>query len=118
MPEIWMAAIETGQPWGRPAQVVEGDFAAVRFDKMIQENSDDRARSLISDIRVLAEILLKHAIEGFEPVFVNRPASTLGRILEFIADKNASKQPPYSHGVFGDLIAAKSSYPDKFDQLE
>ena len=81
MPNIRMAAIETGQPWSKPAQVVEGDFAGVRFAKMIAENSDDRARSLIADIRVLAETLLKHAIEPLEPTFVNQDEATLGRIV-------------------------------------
>ena len=117
MPNIRMAAIETGQPWSKPAQVVEGDFARVRFDKMIAENSDDRARSLIGDIRVLAETLLKHAIEPFEPTFVNQDEATLGRIVGFITDRNAEKQPPYTYPVFGDLIGVKSTNPDLFNQL-
>ena len=117
MPDIRMAAIETGHPWSKPAQVVEGDFAAVRFDKMIAENSDDRARSLIGDIRVLAETLLKHAIERFEPVYVSQPEATLGRIVDFIGQRNAAGQAPYADRVFGDLIAVKSSDPDLFSQL-
>ena len=117
MPSIRMAQIETGRPWSKSAQVVQGDFAKVRFSKMIAENSDDRARSLIADIRVLAETLLKHAIEPFEPVFVTKPEATLGRIVERIVRKNAERQTPYTDPVFGQLIAAKSSFPEKFRQL-
>lgn len=117
MRDIKMLAIETGQPWSKPTQLVEGDFAGVRFDKMIAENSDDRARSLIGDIRVLAETLLKHAIQPFDPVFVRQPEATLGRMIEWIANRNASEQPPYADHVFGELIAVKSSFPSEFSQL-
>ncbi len=112
-----MAAIETGQAWSHPTQIVEGDFAAVRYRRMLEENSDDRARSLISDIRVLAETLLKHAIEPFEPVFVHRPDATLGRLMDKIAQQQKANQPPYTDSVFGNLIAVKSSNPDQFSQL-
>ena len=117
MPNIRMAAIETGQPWSKPAQVVKGDFARVRFDRMIAENSDDRARLLIADIRVLAETLLKHAIEPFEPSYVNQPQATLGRIVDLIVRRNAERQAPYTDDVFGHLIAVRSSNPDQFSQL-
>ena len=117
MPNIRMAEIETGQPWSKPAQVVEGDFAGVRFAKMTAENSDDRARSLIGDIRVLAETLLKHAIEPFEPAFVNQSETTLGRIIEMIKSRNTERQTPYTDSVFGDLIAVKSSHRDLYRQL-
>ena len=115
--DLQMAAIETGQPWSNPAQVVKGDFATVRFERMLAERSDDRARCLIGDIRVLAETLLKHAIERIEPVFVRCPEATLGRIVKNITQKNATGQAPYTDAVFGDLIAVKSSCPDKFRQL-
>ena len=118
MTAIRMAAIETGQPWSHPSQIVKGDFAAVRYKRMLAENSDDRARSLISDIRVLAETLLKHAIEPFEPLFVHRPDTTLGRLMERIAQQQKTNQPPYTDGVFGDLIAVKSSNPDQFQSAE
>ena len=117
MRDIRMLAIETGQPWSKPVQMVEGDFAGVRFDKMMAENSDDRARSLIGDIRVLAETLLKHAIQTFDPVFVRQPEATLGRMIDWIADRNANGQPPYADRVFGELIAVKSSFPGEFSQL-
>ena len=117
MRDIRMLAIETGQPWSEPAQMVEGDFARVRFDKMIAENSDDRARSLIGDIRVLAETLLKHAIQSFDPALVRQPEATLGRMIEWITVRNASGQPPYKDRVFGDLVAVKSSYSREFSQL-
>ena len=117
MCDIQMAAIETGQPWSEPAQVVEGDFAGVRFDKMKAENSDERARSLIGDIRVLAETQLKHAIQPFDPTFVRQPDATLGNIINLIANQNANKLPPYTDRVFGDLIAVKSSNPSRFSQL-
>ncbi len=117
MRDIRMVAIETGQPWSKPVQMVEGDFAGVRFDKMMAENSDDRARSLIGDIRVLAEILLKHAIQLLDPVFVRQPEATIGRMMERIADRNANGQLPYTDHVFGDLVAVKSSYPRQFSQL-
>ena len=117
MHDIRMLAIETGQPWSKPAQTVEGDFAGVRFDKMIAENSDDRARSLIGDIRVLAETLLKHAIQPFDPAFVRQPEATLGRMIDWIADRNTNGQPPYADRVFGELIAVKSSFPGEFSQL-
>ena len=117
MPDIRMAAIESGQPWSNPTQVVEGDFAAVRFERMLAENSDNRARLLIGDIRVLAETLLKHAIESFDPAFIHRPEATLGHMFERIAQRNTERQAPYTDGVFGDLIAVKSSNPDLFSQL-
>ena len=117
MPDVQMAAIETGQPWSRPAQVVEGDFARVRFDRMIAENSDERARLLIADIRVLAETLLKHAIEPFEPSYVRQQDATLGRIVDLIAQRNSEGQVPYTDRVFGELKAVKSSYPVHFRQL-
>ena len=117
MPDIQMAAIETGQPWSNPSQVVEGDFAAVRFQKMKAENSDERARLLVGDIRVLAETLLKHAIEPFDPAFVRQSEATLGRMIEWIAERNTTGQPPYTDRVFGELIAVKSSNPDRFSQL-
>ena len=117
MRDIRMVAIETGQPWSKPVQMVEGDFAGVRFDKMMAENSDDRARSLIGDIRVLAETLLKHAIQLLDPVFVRHPEAMLGRMIERIADRNANGQLPYTDHVFGDLVAVKSSYPRQFSQL-
>ncbi len=117
MREIRMLAIETGQPWSEPVQMVEGDFAGVRFDKMMSENSDDRARSLIRDIRVLAEALLKHAIQSCDPVFVRQPAATLGRMIEWIADRNANGQPPYKDRAFGELVAVKSLFPREFSQL-
>ena len=117
MGEVRMFAMETGQPWSQPAQMVEGDFAGVRFDKMMAENSDDRARSLIGDIRVLAETLLKHAIQRFDPAFVRQPEATLGRMIEWIADRNANGQPPYRDRVFGELVAVKSSCPREFSQL-
>ena len=117
MPDIQMAEIETGQPWSNPAQVVTDDFAAVRFDRMIAENSDERARWLIGDIRVLAETLLKHAIEQFDPVFVRQPEATLGRVVDMITQRNATGQPPYTDRVFGELISVKSSNPDQFRQL-
>ncbi|MCY4419783.1 MAG: ATP-binding protein [Gammaproteobacteria bacterium] len=117
MHEIRMLAMEAGHPWSQPAQIVEGDFAKVRFDKMIAENSDDRARSMIGDIRVLAETLLKHSIQSFDPIFVRQPEATLGRMIEWIANRNASKQPPYGDKIFGELVAVKSSYPCKFSQL-
>lgn len=117
MPDIGMAAIETGQPWSKPAQVVEGDFAAVRFEKMRAENSDERARLLLGDIRVLAETLLKHVIEPFDPAFVRQSDATLGRMIEWIADRNTVGPPPYTDRVFGELIAVKSSNPGRFSQL-
>ena len=117
MCNIRMLAIETGQPWSEPAQIVEGDFARVRFDKMMAENSDDRARTLIRDIRVLAETLLKHAMEQFNPAFVRQKEATLGRIIECIANWNSNGQPPYSDGVFGKLVAVKSSHPREFKLL-
>ena len=117
MPDIRMAEIETGQPWSNSAQVVNDDFAAVRFKRMMAENSDDRARWLIGDIRVLAETLLKHAIERFDPSWVRQPEATLGRIVEMIAQRNATGQPPYTDRVFGELISVKSSNPDQFSQL-
>ena len=76
------------------------------------------ARVRLSQISgVLAETLLKHAIEPFEPAFVNQPEATLGRIVEMITGRNAEKQAPYADRVFGDLIAVKSSHPDLFSQL-
>ncbi|MEQ8585009.1 MAG: hypothetical protein RIE83_01155 [Thalassobaculaceae bacterium] len=117
MTGVHMAAIETGQPWSRPSQLVEGDFAAVRHQRMLTENSDERARSLIGDIRVLAETLIKHSIQPFDPAFVDQPEATLGRLFEWIAQRNATGQAPYTDGVFGDLIAVKSSSPDLFSQL-
>ena len=117
MRDVRMLAIETGQPWAKPAQMVEGDFAAVRFAKMLNENSDSRARSLIGDIRVLAETLLKHGIQPFDPAFVRQPEATLGRMIDWIADRNANGQPPYADRVFGELIAVKSSFPVEFNQL-
>ena len=117
MSDIGMAAIETGQPWSNPSQVVDGDFAAVRFQKMKAENSDERARLLVGDIRVLAETLLKHAIEPFDPAFVRQSDATLGRMIEWIADRNTAGQPPYTDRVFGELIAVKSSNPVHFSQL-
>ena len=117
IPGIQMAAIETGQPWSNPAQVVVGDFAAVRFEKMKAENSDERARLLIADIRVLAETLLKHALEPFDPVFVRKPEATLGRVLERIAKRAVERQPPYTDGTFGNLLAVKSTHPERFSQL-
>ena len=117
MPAFRMAAIETGQAWSHPTQIVEGDFAAVRYKRMLAENSDDRARSLIGDIRVLAETLLKHAIEPFDPSFVHRSDATLGRLMDRIAAQEKAKQPPYTSVEFGNLIAVKSSSPDQFSQL-
>ena len=117
MPDVRMLAIETGQPWSKPAQLVDGDFAGVRFDKMMAENSDDRARLLIGDIRVLCETLLKHAMQPLDPVSVHQPDATLGRMIELIADRNSNGQPPYTDQVFGELIAVKSSYPLEFSQL-
>ena len=117
MRDIQMAKIETGQPWSNPTQVVRGDFAAVRFERMLSENSDDLARKLIGDIRVLAETLLKHAIETFDPKFVRKPEATLGGIIKHIADRNNAKSQPYTERVFRKLIAMKSSYPDLFKQL-
>ncbi len=117
MRDIWMLAIETGQPWSEPAQMVEGDFARVRFDKMMAENSDDRARTLIRDIRVVAETLLKHAIQPFNPTFVRQKEATLGRIIECIADWTSNGQPPYTDRVFGNLVAVKSSHPREFNLL-
>ena len=114
---VRMLAMETGHPWSRPAQMVEGDFAGVRFDKMVAENSDDRARSLIRDIRVLAETLLKHAIQPFDPVFIRQPEATLGRMIEWIAARNANGQAPYGEQVFGQLVGVKSTYPGEFSQL-
>ena len=109
--------METGRPWAQPSQIVEGDFAGVRFGKMMAENSDDRARSLIGDIRVLAETLLKHAIQPFDPAFVRQPETTLGRMFEWIADRKANGQAPYGDKVFGQLVAVKSSNPLEFSQL-
>lgn len=117
MHDIRMLAIETGQPWSKPAQLVDGDFAGVRFDKMIAENSDSRARLLIGDIRVLCETLLKHAMERFDPLFVRQSEATLGRMIERISDLNSSGQAPYTDHVFGQLIAVKSSHPLEFSQL-
>lgn len=117
MREVRMLAMETGHPWSRPTQMVDGDFAGVRFEKMVVENSDDRARSLIQDIRVLAETLLKHAIQLFDPVFVRRPEATLGRIIERIADRNANGQAPYGERAFGELVGVKSTYRREFKQL-
>ncbi len=114
---IRMAQIETGRPWCNPSQVVEGDFATVRIEKMEAENSDERARLLIGDIRVLAETLLKHAIESFEPGFARDSDTTLGRLVERIGQKVNNREAPYTVGVFGDLIAVKSSYPDLFRLL-
>lgn len=117
MRDIRMLAIETGQPWSKPAQLVDGDFAGVRFDRMMSENSDNRARLLIGDIRVLCETLLKHAMQPFDPIFVRQPEATLGRMIEWIADRSSNGQPPYTDHVFGELIAVKSSYPLEFSQL-
>ncbi|MDE0626343.1 MAG: AAA family ATPase [Bryobacterales bacterium] len=117
MPDIQMAEIESGQPWSNPAQVVTDDFAAGRYDKMIAENSDDRARLLIADVRILAETLLKHAIEQWDPSFVRSPEATLGRIMDRIKQRNNSGQPPYTDHVFGDLVSVKSSNPDLFRLL-
>ena len=117
MPDIQMAEIETGQTWHNSAQVVTGDFAAVRFKKMMAKNSDDLARQLIGDIRVLAETLLKHAIERFDPAFVRHSSTTLGPILDRIVQRNAAAQPPFTDRVFGELISVKSSNPDQFSQL-
>ena len=117
MHDIQMAKIETGQPWSNPAQVVRGDFAAVRFERMLSENSDELARELIGAIRVMAETLLKHAIETFDPKFVRKPEATLGGIIRHIADRNSAKSQPYTERVFCKLIEIKSSYPDLFKQL-
>lgn len=70
-------------------------FVSVRFDKMMAENSDDCARSLIRDIRVLGETLLKHVIQQFDPAYVLQPETTLGRMIEWIAARNYCGQPPY-----------------------
>ena len=117
MPDIRMAGIETGQRWSGPAQVVTGDFAEIRFERMEAEGSDDLARGLIADIRMLAETLLKHVIEPFDPAFVRRPEASLGRIFERIVQGRAAGKPPYTDAAFGDLIAAKSSHPDRFREL-
>lgn len=114
---IQKAEIETGRPWSRPSQIVHGDFAAVRYERMLKEQSDDLARGLIADIRTLAETLLKHSIERFDPVLVREPEATLGRIVYQIAQSSASGQTPYNDSVFGDLISAKSSNPELFRQL-
>lgn len=86
-------------------------FVSVRFDKMMAENSDDCARSLIRDIQVLAETLLKHVVQQFDPAFVRQPEATFGRMIEWIAARNDYGQPPYGDHVFGQLVAVKSSYP-------
>ena len=117
MHDIQMAAIETGQPWSNPAQVVIGDFAVVRFGKMKAENSDERARLLIGDIRVLAETLLKHALEPFDPVFVRKPEATFGAVFERVAQRAKERQPPYTGGTFGQLLAVRSSHPERFNEL-
>ena len=117
MRDIQMAKIETGQPWSNPVQVVTGDFADVRFERMMAEGSDDLARGLIADIRVLAETLLKHAIEPIDPAFVRRPEASLGRIFEKIARAKTARETPYTNTVFGDLIAVKSSNSDRFREL-
>ena len=117
MSKFQMFAMETGQPWSKPAQMVEGDFARVRFNKMVVENSDSSARTLISDIRVLAETLLKHVIQPFEPAYVHQQQATLGSMIERITNLNASGQQPYTDRVFGELISVKSSNPREFTQL-
>ena len=117
MRDIRMAKIETGQPWSNPAQIVWGDFAAVRFKRMLSENSDDLARELIGAIRVMAETLLKHAIDPFDPEFVRTPEATLGRMIEHIENKKKAEIPPYTVKVFSKLIAKRSSCPDLFKQL-
>lgn len=117
MPDIRMAGIETGQSWSSPAQVVTGDFAEIRFQRMMAEGSDDLARGLIADIRTLAETLLKHAIESFDPAFVCRREASLGRIFERVVQGRAAGKPPYTDTAFGDLMAAKSSHPDRFREL-
>ena len=117
MHDIQMAKIETGQPWSNPAQVVRGDFAAVRFKRMLSENSDELARELIGAVRVLAETLLKHAIKPFDPEFVCKPEATLGGMIKHIKDRKEAKIPPYTAPEFSNLIGKRSSHPDLFDQL-
>lgn len=117
VPGIQMAAIETGQPWFKPAQVVMGDFAAIRYQRMMIKKSDPHARRLIADIRVLAETLLKHAIEPMDPAYVRRPEATLGRIVDKIAQRNAKKEMHYTDPVFRNLISVKSSNSDLFGAL-
>ena len=117
MPDIKMAKIETGQPWSNPAQVVMGDFAAVRFNEMLAKNSDTLACRLIGDIRVKAETLLKHVIERIDPVFVRGNNATLGKIFTKIAQGNRAGQPPYMDKAFHKLIEVRSSDHDLFEQL-
>ena len=117
MLDIQMAKIETGQPWSYPAQVIKGDFAAVRYERMVKEKSDDLARHLIGDIRVLAETLLKHSIERFDPELVRRPKATLGHMIGRIANWKDSEKQPYTDPVFGKIIALKSSNPSQFNLL-
>ena len=117
MPDFRNAAIETGRPWSKPVQIVEGDFATVRFNRMIDENSDDRARTLIADIRVLAETLLKHALEQLEPGFIRRSETTLGKIFGLIDCRIKTNQAPYTNKEFVNLINAKTSNTKLFRQL-
>ncbi len=112
-----MVGIEAGQPFSRPAQIVEGDFACVRFDKMVAQNSDDQALSLIRDIRVLAETLLKLAIQSFEPAIVEQKKATLGVLLNQIKQSNDNRKPPYNDPVFGDLVALKASNSAMFKTM-
>lgn len=118
IPDIQLARIETGQPWSNPAQVVMGDFAAVRFEEMVARNSDDLARRLIMDIRVNAETLLRHVIERIDPVFARGTNATLGKIFSKIAQGNRARQPPYMDRAFCKLIAVRSSNSDLFEQLD
>ena len=117
MSQIRNAEIETGQPWANPSQIVQGDFASIRFERMISENSDERARHLIGDIRVLAETLLKHSIERFQSEFARRDDSTLGLLIQMIVQSNAKGETPYTDKVFCDVIAVKSSFPAEFKLL-
>lgn len=114
---IIMAKIESGKWSGLPAKMVLADFARVRFQEMEEQQSDIAARTLIGDIRVLAETLLKLALFNIDPQWIESKEATLRKIIEDIGVKRQNKEVPFADGDFEHLIKVKERNPRLFELL-
>lgn len=98
---ISSAAIERGIAPGGDSQILSGNFAEVRFERMKETGSDEMARGYISDVRVLAETMLKFSLEDVRPGIVLDQSQTLGTVtLKIVKPSIDRREPPFTNPVF------------------
>ncbi|MCH8917788.1 MAG: hypothetical protein IIC52_07005 [Proteobacteria bacterium] len=106
------AAIERGISADGNSQILSGNFAEVRFQRMKASGSDEFARDYIGAVRVLAETMLKYSLEEVRPGIVFDQSQTLGSVTQKIVKAGINqKEPPFTDPVFKKYLDVYEKHP-------